>query len=378
MNKGRVAMNRLKLVLPTVKYKDEIMNYKREFIENGDSMHGTAGLSNAENFEEWYSALCDNMREETVRGGLVPATTFLAISNNDGRLIGMIQIRHRLNDYLLNFGGHIGYSVRKSERQKGYATEMLALALKECMKLNIKRVLITCDKDNIASAKTIINNGGILENEVPDENGMVQRYWISLEKKWIALLGSPRRHKNTETLMDYYIEELKKNGRKVEKVVLSEIELNICDGCGNCAKNNTCHYEDDISRVINMMKNIEGVILGSPSYNYNVTPYMKIFLDRLFSLFTFGKGSWSSELDSRGIKAIIIGLCAGEDEYSMGFTIESMKRVMIDHGIEVVIEESYFGTRRKPVIQNEEIRIEIARKVEDMFSLYLEPEEFNC
>lgn len=88
----------------------------------------------------------------------------------------MIDIRHRLNDYLLNFGGHIGYSVRKSERQKGYTTEMLALALIECMKLNIKRVLITCDKDNIASAKTIINNGGILEG-----SGITQRYWINLD-----------------------------------------------------------------------------------------------------------------------------------------------------------------------------------------------------
>lgn len=177
-------MNRLKLVLPTVEYKEEIMNYKKEFIENGDSMDGTAGLRNAENFEEWHNALCDNMREETVREGLVPATTFLAISNDDGRLIGMIDIRHRLNHYLLNFGGHIGYSVRKSERQKGYATEMLALALKECMKLNIKRVLITCDKGNVASAKTIINNGGILENEILDGNVTIQRYWISLDKNY--------------------------------------------------------------------------------------------------------------------------------------------------------------------------------------------------
>jgi predicted acetyltransferase len=174
-------MNRLRLVLPTMEYKGEIMNYKREFINNGDSMDGTAGLRNAENFEEWYSAFCDNLREESVREGLVPATTFLAISTDDGRLIGMIDVRHRLNDYLLKFGGHIGYSVRKSERQKGYATEMLALTLKECIKLNIKRVLITCDKDNIASAKTVVNNGGVLENEIPEENGITQRYWINLD-----------------------------------------------------------------------------------------------------------------------------------------------------------------------------------------------------
>ncbi len=174
-------MNRLKLVLPTPEYKENLMEYKREFIENGDSMDGTAGLRNAETFEEWYSAFCDNLKEETVRAGLVPSNTYMAISTDDGRLIGMIDIRHRLNDYLLDFGGHIGYSVRKSERQQGYATEMLALALAECVKLNIYKILITCDKDNIASAKTIINNGAKLENEIPEGNGITQRYWITLD-----------------------------------------------------------------------------------------------------------------------------------------------------------------------------------------------------
>ncbi|GAA0741844.1 GNAT family N-acetyltransferase [Clostridium oceanicum] len=174
-------MNRLKLVLPTPKYKEKIMDYKREFIENGDSMDGTAGLRDAETFEEWYSAFCYNLKEETVRAGLVPATTYMAISTNDGGLIGMIDIRHHLNEYLLKFGGHIGYSIRKSERQKGYATEMLGLSLKECAKLNIRKVLITCDKNNVASAKTIINNNGKLENEIAEGKGITQRYWITLD-----------------------------------------------------------------------------------------------------------------------------------------------------------------------------------------------------
>jgi len=86
-----------------------------------------------------------------------------------------------ISDYLLNFGGHIGYSVRKSERLKGYATEMLALGLIECKELNINKVLITCDKDNVASAKTIIANGGKLENEILEGNRTTQRYWISLD-----------------------------------------------------------------------------------------------------------------------------------------------------------------------------------------------------
>jgi predicted acetyltransferase len=174
-------MNRLKLVLPNVEHKEILMDYKKEFIKNRDSMDGSAGLTNSKSFEEWYKAFNDNLKEETVRDGLVPATTYLALDESE-KLIGMIDIRHRLNEYLLNFGGHIGYSVRKSERRKGYATEMLKLALKKCIELNIKEVLITCDKENIASAKTIISNGGVLENEIFDsnDNTMTQRYWITL------------------------------------------------------------------------------------------------------------------------------------------------------------------------------------------------------
>lgn len=174
-------MNRLKLVIPNITHKEILMDYKEEFIRNKDSMDGSAGLSTYKTFEEWYKAFNDNSNEKTVREGLVPATTYLALNESEN-LIGMIDIRHRLNDNLLNFGGHIGYSVRKSERRKGYATEMLKLALEKCIELNIQKILITCDKNNIASAKTIIANGGILENEIFDanDNTMTQRYWIKL------------------------------------------------------------------------------------------------------------------------------------------------------------------------------------------------------
>lgn len=173
-------MNRLKLVLPTPDYKNIIMNYKSEFIASKDRMYGTGGLKNAENFNTWYIAFCNNLKEETVRKGLSPETTYLAIRTDDNHLVGMINIRHRLNDFLLKNGGHIDFSVRESERQKGYAIEMLGLALKECIKLNKKKVLITCDKDNIASAKTILRNGAILENEIQDGTKISQRFWITL------------------------------------------------------------------------------------------------------------------------------------------------------------------------------------------------------
>ena len=113
--------------------------------------------------------------------GLVPDSTYFCLDEERNIMVGAINIRHELNDYLLNYGGHIGDGIRPGERRKGYATKMIALGLEECKKLGIHKVLITCDKTNIGSAKSIIKNGGILENEVVNPDGNVQqRYWIEV------------------------------------------------------------------------------------------------------------------------------------------------------------------------------------------------------
>ena len=97
--------------------------------------------------------------------------------NDKGKIIGAISIRHYLNGNLLNTGGHIGYGIRPSERKKGYAKTMLKMALEKCIELDMKRILITCDKTNIGSAKTILANGGTLENQVAEDDGnVVQSY----------------------------------------------------------------------------------------------------------------------------------------------------------------------------------------------------------
>ena len=176
-------MSRLYLRVPTKKDKRKVLAFKKEFLESGQKVAGFAGLDKME-FDEWLTKIQSERNKETCEEGRVPATQFLAIREKDEKLIGMVQVRHELNAYLLKFGGHIGDCVRPSEQGKGYATEQIGLALAFCQVLNIDKVFITCKKDNVASARTIVKNGGILENEIPNEfenNVMMQRYWIELK-----------------------------------------------------------------------------------------------------------------------------------------------------------------------------------------------------
>ena len=123
----------------------------------------------------------DNLEINEPKDGKVPDSVFFLLDVERDILLGAVNIRHYLNDYLLQFGGHIGDGVRPSERRKGYATEMIRLSLIECKKLGINRVLMVCDKTNVGSAKSIIKNGGVLENELVDDNGKTQqRYWIDV------------------------------------------------------------------------------------------------------------------------------------------------------------------------------------------------------
>lgn len=169
----------IRLIEPSLGYAGQVMEYKGAFLAAGDSMDGTGGLDSAATFDVWYTNWQRKLHEDTVPEGLVPATTYLAVDETD-RLVGMIDIRHRLNDWLRNFGGHIGYSVAPHCRRQGHATAMLSLALDKCRELGLEGVLITCLDDNVGSAKTIEHNGGVLENMIDYEEGLLRRYWIIL------------------------------------------------------------------------------------------------------------------------------------------------------------------------------------------------------
>lgn len=123
----------------------------------------------------------ENLERKDEGEGKVPNSVFFLLDEERNTLLGAVDIRHYLNDHLLKYAGHIGDGIRPSERRKGYATEMIKLALIECKKLGINRVLMVCDKSNIASSKSIINNGGILENEFIENNKIQQRYWIEVK-----------------------------------------------------------------------------------------------------------------------------------------------------------------------------------------------------
>ena len=123
----------------------------------------------------------EHLEIKTATENRVPDSVFFLLDEDSNRLLGAVNIRHYLNDALLREGGHIGDGIRPSERRKGYATEMIRLALIECKKLGIDRVLMTCEKRNIGSAKSIIKNGGALENEFVNSDGEIeQRYWIDI------------------------------------------------------------------------------------------------------------------------------------------------------------------------------------------------------
>ena len=172
----------MKLIEPTMEYSEQIRAYRQEFLDSGDSMDGTGGLRNFDDPQEWIDFLVRHKDPKTVPEGRVPSTQFIFVRDEDQKIVGMIDIRYRLNEFLENYGGHIGYSVAPSERHKGYATQMLKAVLPVCRELGIDKVLITCIKGNEGSKRTILNNGGIYESTVyePDEKVELEKYWISL------------------------------------------------------------------------------------------------------------------------------------------------------------------------------------------------------
>lgn len=172
----------IRLVFPSKVNEDDCLKYIEEHYQNNEfSISGGGGIEGFRTYDEWINSVIAHHHNNNIPQNRVPSTTFLAY--DDEVLVGVIDIRHHLNEYLESYGGHIGYGVRPSKRKKGYATQILAKGLEYCKdELKLPRVLITCDESNIGSNKTILANKGILIDQLFDSNlkRYTNRYKIKL------------------------------------------------------------------------------------------------------------------------------------------------------------------------------------------------------
>jgi predicted acetyltransferase len=163
----------MRLVFPDITYKEKSEEYIQEFYDHGSEINGSGALDRflkESTYEEWLEKILGDIDIANIPEPRVPSLTYFYVREEDDRIVGMINIRLALNDFLRKEGGHIGYSVRPTERRKHYATDMLNAGLKVCDKLGIKKVLVSCDKENPASAGVIKNCGGVLKEEFYSEN----------------------------------------------------------------------------------------------------------------------------------------------------------------------------------------------------------------
>jgi predicted acetyltransferase len=175
---------------PNGVYKASFFEAIREFQRAGSGLESTRGLDVARLEVDFDAYVLERLRmndPKFVSPGLVPQTDFWLVEAGD--YIGLLKLRHHLNEALEQIGGHIGYEVRPSRQGRGYATQMLKLGLQAARRLGLRRVLLTCDDDNLASARVMEKNGARLEDviHIPGRAQPTRRYWIELE----GLTSSP-------------------------------------------------------------------------------------------------------------------------------------------------------------------------------------------
>ena len=172
--------NDIVLVRPTLALKEKALDYRKEHFQHGEEIiYGSELFDKTESYEEWLSSVTLNTNPKTVNENWVVTDTFFALRKSDDKIIGVIDLRHTLNEFLKDLG-NCGYSVCPSERRKGYATEMLQLLLPIAKNDGMKELYLSVERDNEASIKTIVKNGGKHERSFEFEGEQADIYKIIL------------------------------------------------------------------------------------------------------------------------------------------------------------------------------------------------------
>ena len=167
----------IKLKRPIKENEAEALAFKKEFIDNGEqTINGSELLDQMDSYDEWLKSVSDNTSQETVNPSWVVTDTYFAFDEND-RLVGIIDLRHELKGFLEDFGNS-GYSVRPSERRKGYATEMLRLIIERAAEIGLGKLQLSVERTNEPSVKTILKNGGKYERSFTFEGEEADVYMI--------------------------------------------------------------------------------------------------------------------------------------------------------------------------------------------------------
>ncbi len=169
---------------PSKEKKAIVLEFMKEFKDNNSAMDGTSDLDKAESYESWIEQINNEHAEINITEGRVPSTTYLVIRKKDNKLIGMINLRHRLNDFLKKtYWGHIGFCVRPNERRRGYATRMLQMSLEELKKMGISSAILGCHEDNVGSMNAVLRNNGEKIGESEDAGKKILGFEIKLGDK---------------------------------------------------------------------------------------------------------------------------------------------------------------------------------------------------
>jgi predicted acetyltransferase len=171
----------LRLVQPSVEFMRSHETFLEEFFRLDEEVVPWIVAEPYDDFADYVAMLHDASRGIGIPSNFVPHSTYWLIDDR-GEIVAISNLRHRLNDELLGFGGHIGYGVRPTARQNGFGNEVLRQTLLEARARGIDRARLTCARDNIASARTIVRNGGQLDEEefMLEHNEVISRYWIDL------------------------------------------------------------------------------------------------------------------------------------------------------------------------------------------------------